>query len=125
MVPGDYDITIYKGGTFTAGVEAENESEVETDFETTYDSALLQIRKPYVKGVDSSPLFELSTDNGRIEFDGTSVNLTISAEDTAALDFVSGIYDLELIIDAEDEDSDRVVDKLIRGKVTVMDERSI
>ena len=124
MIPGKYNITIHRGGTWSIGINAEN-----LDF-TTYDEIRMQIRPPWVKGVVSSKpaLFTLSMTNGRItlEDEGLTVRLTVSAADTAAITFDEGIYDLELVQHADLTGDpvipEEIVDKLLYGSVTVQGE---
>lgn len=129
MVPGNYDITIYRGGTFEIGVEAENAAGVGTDFEVTYDSIRMQIRPAWVKkqvASPSSPLLELTTANGGISIDGTTITLFISAADTTALAFNEGRYDLELVKDATlDPVAVERVDKILTGLVKVTGEITV
>lgn len=67
---------------------------------------------------DATPQLELSTTNGRIIITaGTGgIQLLVEAEDTADLDFVSGVYDLEI------EDSGGVVTRLMEGEIELSKE---
>lgn len=60
----------------------------------------------------------LTTSNSRIALDDTAktITLTISATDTALIDWASGVYDLELV------SGTGVVTQLLKGNVTVEDE---
>lgn len=62
-------------------------------------------------------LLELTTANSRVLIDNTlkTITLTIDAVTTAAIDFSSGVYDLELI-------SGAVVTKLLEGSITISEE---
>jgi hypothetical protein len=68
--------------------------------------------------IDSAVLLTLSTINGRIALDNDAktIALTISAADTAALDFKRGVYDLEL------ESPDGVITALAYGTFAVLAE---
>jgi hypothetical protein len=126
MVPGNYDITIYRGGTFSVGINAENAAGVAIDF-STYDSVRMQIRPAWIKKHGNSPmvpLLELTTDNGGIEVVTTTLTMFISAADTAALTFNEGRYDLELVTDAVVGPPvvAEVVDKILVGLVKVTGE---
>lgn len=119
MTPGKYNIEIWRGSTWTIGINAE-----ELDF-TDYDVIRMQIRPPWVKGIPVKPaLLELSMANGRItlEDDNLTLRLTISADDTTDLSFDEGAYDLELI---QTEEAGEVVDKLLYGSVSVKGERTV
>ena len=132
MVPGNYDITIYRGGTFEISVEAENAVGVSTDFAATYDSARLQVRPAWNKKLSTNPaaLLELTTANGGILIESatpTTLTLYISAADTAALLFDEGRYDLELVVAAVVSPTPAVekVDKILTGKVSVTGEITV
>jgi hypothetical protein len=125
MVPGKYDITIYRGKTWSISLEAQNAQEVALNFAEAYSTMRLQIRPPWKleSTPTRQPLFELTNSNGRIttQNDGTSLVLTISAADTAKLAFSAGKYELELVTD----DEVPVVDSLLYGSVTVTDEITV
>lgn len=76
----------------------------------------------YVAGdvIDLADLLRLTTDNARIVLDlvRSTISLVISAADTAAIDWRSGVYDLELV----SPDAEPVVTELMSGKVTVVKE---
>lgn len=122
MVPGKYDITFVRGGTYNTGITANNDNGSPIAF-NAYTSMRMQIRPPWsfiTGGVVPAPLFELTTDNGRlvVDADGEGFSIKVSAADTATLSFTEGQYDLELVL----ED---VVDKLLYGKVSVMGEVTV
>jgi len=125
MVPGKYDITIHRGGTWSITVEAKNAHDVAVDFDTTYDHMRMQIRPAWKQTPipTGQPLLSLTTANGRIttQSSGTQIVLTISAADTAKLDFNAGQYELELVTDGDPE----VVDKLLYGSVNVTGEITV
>lgn len=62
--------------------------------------------------------YRLTTENGDITIDvtGYKIELSISAEVTAGFEFLSGVYDLEMV------SPDGVVSQLIYGEVTVAPE---
>lgn len=71
--------------------------------------------------VDSSTILaSLTTTGGEIVLDDTNhtITITIPASDTAAYDFASGVYDLELASGAVEP----VVTRLLEGNVTVVSE---
>lgn len=128
MTPGTYNITIYKGGTWSVSLSAKDVDENPIDF-SQYDSLRMQIRPSWVTGTPSgSPLLELTDGNGRITLQNanTEIVLTVSAEDTTVLTFDEGKYELELVKDAViDPATDEIVDKLLRGTVTVIGETAV
>jgi len=132
MIPGKYDITIYRGSTWSIGLGAKDVNLTPTDFQAAYidtptvglGSARMHIRPAWAAkpGVaKAAPLLELTTANGRIVINNVLITLTISAEDTAALEFNSGKYDIELVTG----DDVPVVHKLLYGTVTVKDEKTV
>ncbi len=129
MIPGKYDITIHRGGTWNISLESEDENGVDTDF-SDYDEARMQIRPPWIKGVPvKAPLLELTTGSGHIVISGTTVTLTISAQETASLDFDEGQYELEFVkhvdLGAVPPIPKEIVDKLILGSVAVTGEITV
>jgi len=128
MVPGKYNIEIYRGGTYSTGITAKTrENGVSVVFDG-YTSMRMQIRPPWsytLGAVRPAPLLELSTVNGGLSItpNGLGIVITIAASVTAALPFSEGVYDLELII--EEAGKEDVVDKLLFGSVKVMDEVTV
>jgi hypothetical protein len=123
MVPGKYNINIFRGSTWSIHLGA-SDGITGVDFAATYAIIRIQVRPAWtVKPSDATgtPLFELSLVNGRIVTDATGMTLTISAQDTAKLSFNSGVYELEMTTD----DPVPVVDKLLYGTVTVTGEITI
>lgn len=105
MPAGIYHFTCEQGATFTRDVEVTNFDDSIRDL-SGY-TARMQVRKDLES---ASALVELTTENGRISVTPNTgtVSLTITAADTAALEF-SGIYDLELI------GASGVVERLLQG----------
>ena len=124
MIPGKYDIIIWKGGTLKIILNADG-----LDF-NVYDEIRMQVRPPWTNGkpVSQSPLLLLNKTNGRIAVsdDGLSLTLTVTADETAAFVFNGGIYDLELVQNADPMANPpilaQVVHKLIYGTVTIKGE---
>jgi len=126
MIPGKYNIDIWRGATWSISLQADA-----VDF-ATYDEIRMQIRPPWIKGMPTQPaLLELSLENGRITLENgnLTVKLEVSAADTGALDFDEGIYDLEFVKHAAPEANPaipvEIVDKLIYGKVSVKGEVTV
>jgi len=112
MTAGTYHFTIEQGSTFTRVITYKDASGSLVNLSA--HTALMHLRK---KVDDSSTILELSTANGRITLGGVAgtVTITISASDTANLDAVEGVYDLELI-------NGDVIEKLLAGTFTVKKE---
>ena len=90
---GEYDITIEQGSGFSLPLTYEAPDGSFVDF--TGSTARLHVRSKYGA---TETLIELTTENGGIELteDG-EITLSVSAEDTAALTFSLGVYDLEIV----------------------------
>lgn len=120
MIPGKYDIDIWRGGTWSIGLNATN-----VDF-ASYDSIRMQVKPPWIKSTSTKPaLLELTLDNGRVTIEDSdlTLRLTVSADDTSKLVFDEGVYDLELVKDinlsADPPIPVQIVDKLLYGSVQV------
>jgi hypothetical protein len=128
MIPGKYDITIYKGGTFSVSFTSENKLGVPMNFDV-YDEIRMQIRPTWAKiPYTGEPLMDFTVANGRIvrPADGLSLGLNIDEADTTLINFKDGKYGLELIknIDllANPPIPVRIVDKFFVGLVAVQEE---
>ena len=123
MIPGKYDIKLWRGSTWSIAIQQES-----LDF-SDYDEIRMQIRPPFVKGTPTKPaLLELTLDNNRISFEdsNTTLRLTIAATTTETLSFNEGVYDLEMVKHVNGTDIlEEVVDKLLYGKVTVYGEQTV
>lgn len=125
MIPGKYDITVYRGGTYRNRITARSkESGLTTDF-TKYTAIRMQVKEPWIGSLDTvnpPALLELSLVNGRITKSNSNMALDIllTASETAALPFDEGIYDLELVVEAEGVEDE--VDKILYGKFFVTGE---
>ena len=118
MIPGNYDITVYRGGTFSIDFSATDE-DGPINFSTTYTEAKLEVYPAWLNTSDDLPLepiYEMNTTNGLIILVGTSGTLYISSVDTQALPFQSGNYKLKFIIDVPIAP---IVDILLRGIIRV------
>lgn len=90
------NLTIYQGATFIDSyVWGTGSAASYTPVDLTDCSARLQAR---VRAGATDVLFELSTDNGGITLGGAlgTIDLSMAFEDTAALSFRTGVYDLEI-----------------------------
>lgn len=68
---------------------------------------------------DAIPLLELTTENGRIFFPDAlagEIQIYLTAADTAAINWVSGVYDLEMLKTGGD------VTRIIEGTVSITKE---
>ena len=123
MIPGKYNINIWRGSTWSVAIQQDS-----LDF-SDYDEIRMQIRPPFIKGIPvKAALLELTLDNGRItlEDNNQTLRLTISAETTEEFSFNEGAYDLEMVKHVNGVDIlEEVVDKLLYGKVTVQGEQTV
>lgn len=126
MIPGRYDIQIYRGSTVNLGITANNPDGTPINF-NDYSLMRMQIRPPWIY-TESVPrpglLLELTTINNGliINSDGFGFSINISARVTETLSFSEGQYDIELITTAT---PDNIVDKILRGRVEVIQEMTI
>ena len=90
MNPGRYNITVYKGTTFQLSPTWKVDN---LPVDLTGYSAAMQVRD-----VSNNLITEISTANGRATIDGAlgTVNLTLTATQTAALTAGNYNYDLNL-----------------------------
>jgi hypothetical protein len=93
MKPGELDLEIIQGSTYRQSFRWEVNGD---PVDLTDWAARMQVRR---KLKDTKVLIELTTENGGIEFEPTEgrFNLYLSAEDTAALNFTTAVYDIEFI----------------------------
>ena len=111
-----YDLEIEQGGTFTLPLVWQNSSKQAIDI--TGRSARMHVRASH----DSSViLVELTDANSRITLGGVAGTIVpkLTAEETATITWISAVYDLELFYD---DSGVEVVDKIIRGNITVIPE---
>jgi hypothetical protein len=109
------DLVIAQGATFTKKFQWKDANNAAIDL-AGY-TARLQIRAE----TDStgSPLLEFTTENGRITLntpESGDVNLKLTAVDTTAISFTTGVYDLELVHTVSGES---VVDNIVYGTVSI------
>lgn len=110
MPAANYDFEIEQGSKFLRYFVYKDDAGDPVDL--TGRTARMQIRT----NVNSpSVLMELTTQNDRIVIDGPEgkVTLTLTAQDTADIEWRKGVYDLELAIDADN------VERFLAGAVTV------
>lgn len=124
MVPGKYDIKIFRGATWSISVDAKSAVGTNLDF-SVYDEIQLQVSKSWNRNASSTSLLTLTLANGRIALVNTNqtIQLTLTAAETAALQFNEGVYELELIKDATvDPVAAKVVDRMLYGSVAIANE---
>lgn len=111
MAAGKLDLFIEQGATFKHTLfvkQGEGESAPAADL--TGCAARMQIRE----SVDAAaPIIELSTTNGRLSITPLAgrIDMVIAATDTAAMNFETGVHDVELITAGGE------VTRLVQGKV--------
>jgi len=107
---GKLNIEIEQGSTFTLPLTWKDSNGDVIDISGW--SARMHIRDEITS---VTTILELTTGNGRITIDGPNggVNLLIDDTDTAALDFTSGVYDLEMISPTT------AVTRLLEGRVSL------
>lgn len=116
MSAGIYDIYIEQGATFQKiFIWKDSNGNL---INITGFTARMQFR---LQTTSETILFEATTENGKIALGGSAgtVTVTISATETAAFDFCSAVYDLELQSSVL---SGSVVTRLLEGSVNVSKE---
>lgn len=96
MQPADLDLTIYKGSTYSKLFQWKTGSP-ETPVDLTGCTARMQIRK---RVNDTETLDILTTENGKLTIYNAAegrFRIDISAAESAAYQFTSGVYDLEIV----------------------------
>ena len=94
ITPGNYDITIYQGSTFSQLFTWQDQNNALVNL-IGYTARMMARAS-----VDSvSPFITLTTENSGIALGGAAgtITLSMSAAQTAALVAQSGIYDLEVV----------------------------
>lgn len=119
MLAGTYNITCEQGSTFSLIITVQYPDTVDPSVYYPWDfsdyTARMQIRRTLES---STPMIELTTENGRLEFSSPTegeIRIHMTAEETAALT-TSGVYDLE-IVNAAGE-----VSKVIKGAFNLLPE---
>lgn len=94
MPAGSYNIIIEQGATFRLRLTLKLPGDPEP-MDLSGHIARMQIR---TKVASDTVLYSLTTENGGITLGGVAgtIDLFISDEDTAAMTFRSGVYDLEI-----------------------------
>lgn len=113
MPAANYEIMIECGATFRLALTWHAPDG--TPINLTGWSARMQIRH---RRTDAIPLVSLMSPSGGIVLGGTAgtINITITADDTADLTAKSGVYDLELVSPAGE------VTRLVQGPVAISPE---
>ena len=120
MAAGKYDITIEQGATLTVNLSYKNSAGAVLDLSSGYTSRM-KIREStggtIIASTESgdSPKNTLSI---ALAASGNNIIVTMTAANTAALDFNNAVYDLELI-------SGLVVDRIIEGRVFLSEEITV
>lgn len=102
MKPAKLDLTFYQGATYRRSFQWQTGATPSPVNLTGY-SARMQVRRKLSD--PDPPLLELTTQNGGIAITNAAegrFELFVSASDTAALSFRSGVYDLELVAPSGD-----------------------
>ncbi len=113
MAAGKLNFIIEQGTTFSHSLTWLDESESAVNL--TGFTARMQVR-PNI--TEETVLLELTTENGRIVITNPltgTIELLVTAADTAAITWSSGVYDLEMV-------SGSVVTRLVEGKIKVSKE---
>lgn len=115
MQPGNLDLTIYKGSTFVKTIQWKT-GDPPVAVNLTGCTARMQVRK---SPCDSVVLETLTTENSKIvitEPINGKFEIRISADTSSAYDFISGVYDLEIVF------TNGTVTRIIEGNFIAMPE---
>ena len=112
------DLEINQGATFKFPLLWQDTQKPPQPIDITGRNARMHIRQDIA---DTSTLLELTDANGRIILGGAAgtIEIKLTAAETSAITWDYGVYDLELYYDDAGEE---VVDKLIRGNISVIKE---
>ena len=107
--PGNYDITIYQGATFSQVLTWKDGNDALVNL-TGYTARMMA--RTSVDG--ATPFLTLTTENGGIALGGAAgtITLSVNAAGTAALT-QSGVYDLELV------STSGLVTRLLQGSLFI------
>ena len=109
-----FDLVMVQGATFEKACEYKDSTK--TSIDLAGYTARLQVRSDTDA---STTLIELTTENGRITLNDPTtgvIQLYISAADTAALTFNTGVYDLEIQHVASGR---TIVENIVYGNVSL------
>ena len=123
-VPGKLNITVYRGKTYSLPT-SKRVAGIPVNFSSKYTKARMQVRPSFLQIPDAvvpHAMFELTTENGRIEMSGEVLTIKISSVDSASLSFDQGVYDIELI---DDKVSPPIVDPYLVGSFEVEGEATV
>lgn len=111
------NLVIEQGASFKFNIDWIQKDAV-TPVDLTGFTARMHVRSD-IDAIDP-PLIIFTTENGRITLGGSAgtIQLDMTATDTAALSFTTGVYDLELV----DTGGDGKVTRIIYGGVEVRPE---
>lgn len=112
MAAGTHNFTIEQGTTLEKKIVWKDNSATPQPINLTGYSARMMVRSAIS---DVSPLITLTTENGGITLGGVTGEITLNQTDvqTAAYNWVTGVYDLELI------SGTGKVTRLLKGVITV------
>ena len=120
MAAGKYDITIEQGATLTVNLSYKNSAGAVLDLSSGYTSRM-KIREStggsIIASTESgdSPKNTLSI---ALAASGNNIIVTMTAANTATLDFDNAVYDLELV-------AGLVIDRIIEGRAFLSKEITV
>ena len=120
MSAGRYDLTIEQGATFTLPISYKDSNDAVINLSSGY-SARMRIKESHggtllasTESADSTG----ATITVTLAASGNNVTISMTATNTAALNFDSAVYDLELASGSE-------VDRLLEGRVKLKKEVTV
>tara|TARA_Y100001938_G_C8088394_1_gene433510 strand:+ start:477 stop:839 length:363 start_codon:yes stop_codon:yes gene_type:complete len=120
MSAGRYDITIEQGATFTLPISYKDSNDAVINLSSNY-TARMRIKESHGGSLLASTESGDSTGatiTVTLAASGNNVTISMTATNTAALNFDSAVYDLELVSGSE-------VDRLLEGRVKLKKEVTV
>ena len=117
MNPGNYNIVVQRGSTFSLGLTAEDDLG-NINFTSTYTDAELLVWPAWAleKGISGEPLLSLTKSNVGIVMEGETLTLQLDKDSTKAINFTEGVYELKLINTIV---LPNIVDPFLKGKFII------
>lgn len=113
MAAGTYNIDLEQGATYSKQFLWQTSGQPPTPIDLTGCTARMQIRTSI--DAPDPPILELTTENSGIVLgdDNGTIDVLITATQTAGLQFATGVYDLEI------ETASGFVTRLLKGAVSL------
>ena len=116
MAAGSYDITIEQGATFSLPISYKDSAGDVVDLSSSYTSRMM-----IKESAGGTTIKSLTNGSGMtLAASGNNIVIDITATDTAAMDFDTAVYDLEIV-----SGSSGAVTRVLEGKVKLSREITV